>query len=34
MTAVSTIFLVLIARLVATLVAVGLGWRRREAEYN
>ena len=34
MTAVSTIFLVLIAILVATLVAVGLGWRRREAEYN
>ena len=34
MTLVSTIFLVLIAILVATLVAVGLGWRRREAEYN
>ena len=34
MTPVSTIFLVLIAILVATLVAVGLGWRRREAEYN
>lgn len=34
MTLVSTIFLVLIAILVATLVAAGLGWRRREAEYN
>ena len=34
MTLVSTIFLVLIAILVAILVAAGLGWRRREAEYN
>ncbi len=34
MTTISIIFLVLIAILVATLVAVGLGWRRREAEYG
>ncbi|MBO7265122.1 MAG: DNA recombination protein RmuC [Alistipes sp.] len=34
MTTISIIFLVLIAILVATLVAMGLGWRRREAEYS
>jgi DNA recombination protein RmuC len=34
MTTISIIFLVLIAILVATLVAMSLGWRRREAEYS